>query len=170
LATVIEQVLKEDLPVEGAEGFLQVLVAWLRGRDTQTLAERLQPHFRDGYAQMVAAVEQEGTENADEDRPLVVEDLPRVVSSVILQGTAEQRQQFTTVLIETQQQLPPEQASLGKFFACLAAVLQGETPEIASLEAPFTDLWQEFQDALRAPSGEQNQQQEAKHDREETGI
>src|SRR5436853_2688138 len=77
LATVIEQVLQEGLPVERARDFLQVLVAWVRGQDRQTLAERLQPHFRDAYAQMVAAVEQEGTQSADKDRPLAVEDLPR---------------------------------------------------------------------------------------------
>jgi hypothetical protein len=75
----------------------------------------------------------------------------------------EERQQFATVLIENQQYLPPEGAALGRFFACLAATLLGETPEVAELEAPFTDLWQAFQDTLRAAPGEESQQGESKH-------
>jgi tetratricopeptide (TPR) repeat protein len=164
LATQLERMLKEDLPIEGARDFLQVLVIWLHGQDTQTLVEKLQPVFRNAYDQMVVAVEQEETDNTDEEGALKIEDLPGVVSSALLQGTVEQRQQMAEELIKAQQQVPPEQASLGNFFGCLAAALRGETPEIASLEAPFTDLWQEFQDALAIPSGEEDQQQEEKHD------
>jgi len=164
LAAQLERMLKEDLPVEGALDFLQVLVIWLRGQDTQTLAEKLQPVFRNAYTQMVAAVQQEETESSNEDDALAVEDLPGVVSSVILRGTAEQRQQVEAELTKAQQQVGLVEPSLGRFFGCLAAALQGETPEIASLEPPFTDLWQEFQDALATPSGEEDQQQEEKHD------
>ena len=164
LATQIERMLKEDLPIEGARDFLQVLVIWLHGQDTQALVEKLQPVFRNAYDQMVVAVEQEETDNTDEEGALKIEDLPGLVSSTLLQGTVEQRQQMAEELIKAQQQVPPEQASLGNFFGCLATALRGETPEVASLEAPFTDLWQEFQDALATPSGEQDQQQEAKHD------
>ncbi len=162
LAAQLERMLKEGLPVEGALDFLQVLVIWLRGQDTQTLAEKLQPIFRNAYAQMVAAVQQEETESTDEDDGLAVEDLPGVVSSLILQGTAEQRQQVAAELTKAQQQVTLMEAALGRFFGCLAAALRGETPEVASLEPPFTDLWQEFQDALVTPSGEQDQQQEEK--------
>ena len=133
---------------------MQVLVAWLQGQDTQALEEKLQPPFRDGYAQMVAAVEQEEMEKTDDDDGLTVEELPGVVSSVILQGTTEQRQQLATVLMEAQQELPSEEAAQGKFFGCLAVALRGETPEVAALEAPFAQLWQAFQDALRAAPGE----------------
>ena len=160
LATHLEKLLKEDLPMVGALDFLRVLVALLREQDTQTLEQKLQPPFRDLYAQMVAAVEHEEAENTDKGQ--TVEKLPGVVSSVILQGTMEERQQFATALIENQQYLPPEGAALGRFFACLAAALLGETPEVAELEAPFTDLWQAFQDTLRAP-GEESQQGESKH-------
>jgi len=163
LATQLEQMLKQDLPMEGAQDFLQVLIAWLCGQDTQSIVEKLQPIFRDAYAQMVTAIEQKEPEHTDEDDALKVEDLPSIVSSVILQGTTEQRQQFAIWLIETQQHFPPVQASLGKFFECLAAVLQGETPEITSLEAPFTNLWQEFEAALATPPSEQDQQEKEKH-------
>ena len=134
---------------------VRVLVAWLRGRDTQALEEKLQPPFRNVYAQMVAAVDQEETEDTDEDAALTIEKLPSVVSSVILQGTIEERQQFATSLIENQQELPPEKEALGNFFGCLAAVLRGETPEVASLEASFTGLWQAFQDALSVAPDEE---------------
>ena len=156
LATRLEQMLKDDLPIVGALDFLGLLVAWLRKQDTQALEEKLQLPFYDGYAQMVAAVEQEETENAEENDGLTVEELPGVVSSVILQGTTQQRQQLATNFVETQQQLPPEEATLGRFLGCLAAALRGETPEVALLEAPFTDVWQAFQDALRAASGEES--------------
>ncbi|HEY6409160.1 MAG TPA: hypothetical protein VIY29_16995, partial [Ktedonobacteraceae bacterium] len=100
--------------------------------------------------------EQEETENTDEDEGPTVEKLPGVVSSIILQGTAEERQQFAEWLIENQRELPPEGAALGRFFGCLAAALRGDTPEVAALEAPFTDLWQVFQDALKAAPGEES--------------
>jgi len=161
LATHLEQLLKEDLPLVGARDFLRVLVALLREQDTQTLEQKLQPSFRDLYAQMVAAVEHEEAENTDEGQ--TVEKLPGVVSSVILQGTMEERQQFATVLIDYQQYLPPEGAALGRFFACLAAALRGDTPEVAELEAPCTELWQAFQDALRAAPSEESQRGESKH-------
>jgi len=105
---------------------------------------------------MVSAVEQEETQNTDEEDTLKVEDLPGVVSSVILQGTAEQRQQVTEELMKAEQQVMLIEPSMGRFFGCLVAALQGQTPEVALLEAPFTDLWQEFQDAL-ASSGEEDQ-------------
>lgn len=94
------------------------------------------------------------TKNTDEDEELTVEELPEVVSSVILQGTTEERQQFATELVEAQQELSPEEAALGRFFGCLVAALREETPEVAALEAPFTDLWQAFQDALKAAPNE----------------
>jgi tetratricopeptide (TPR) repeat protein len=166
LATQLERMLREDLPIEGAQDFLQVLVIWLHGQDTRIIAEeKLQPVFRDAYAQMVSAVEREETENADEEEDtLKVEDLPGVVSSVILRGTAEQRQQITEELMKAEQQVMLIEPALGRFFGCLAATLQGQTPEAALLEAPFTDLWQEFQDALATSSGEEDQQLEEKHD------
>ena len=68
------------------------------------------------------------------------------------QGIAEKLQQFAVALVEAQ--LPPEEAALGKFFGCLVASLLGETPEILSLEAPFTELWQAFQDTLNEPSSQ----------------
>ena len=163
LATRIEQMLKDDLPIEGVQDFLQVLIAWLREQGTHTLQEKLQPRFRDAYARMAAAMEQEETEYTEENDRLTIGDLPRVASSLILQGTAEQRQQLATALMEAQQHLPPVEASLGRFFGCLAAGLRGETPEVASLEAPFTELWQAFQDALRAAPGEESSQGEEKH-------
>jgi hypothetical protein len=62
LASRLEQMAQGDLPVEDARVFLQVLVAWIRGQDTQALmrqVETLQPPFRQTYDRMVAAVEQE---------------------------------------------------------------------------------------------------------------
>jgi tetratricopeptide (TPR) repeat protein len=156
LATRLEQLLKDDLPIVGALDFLRVLVAWLREQGTQTLEKELRPPFRDAYAQMVAAVKQEEAENTDENEGLTVEELLDVVSSIILQGTTEERQQCAASLLEAQQQLPPEEAALGTFFACLGVALRGETPEVAALEAPFTDLWQAFQDGLRAAPGEES--------------
>jgi len=88
-ANLLEHLLEQVSPIQGVQDFLQVLVIWLRGQDTLVLAERLQPHFRNAYAQMIAAVEREETENAHEDGALAIEDLPGVVSSVMLQGTAE---------------------------------------------------------------------------------
>ena len=101
-------------------------------------------------------VQRPEVENTDEDEGPTIEGLSRAVSSAILQGSTEERQQFAASLIEAQRQLPPEGVALGKFFGCLAAALRGETPEGASLEAPFTDLWQAFQDALRAAPGEES--------------
>jgi hypothetical protein len=102
-----------------------------------------------GDRPVVAAMEPGETQDTDRGKALTVEQLPSVVSSVISQGTAEQRQQFAAVLIEMQQQLPPEAAPVGRFFGCLAAALRGETPEVGLLEAPFTELWQVFEERLR---------------------
>ncbi len=93
----------------------------------------------------------------------MLENLLRDVSSVILQGTTEERHQLAALFIEKQQELPSEEAGFGNFFGCLAAALRGETPEVAALEAPFTDLWQAFQDALRAAPSEESQRGESKH-------
>jgi hypothetical protein len=62
-----------------------------------------------------------------------------------------------------QEELPLEEDALGRFFGCLVASLRGETPEVASLEAPFTELWQSFRDALRAVPSEESSQGEEKH-------
>ena len=67
-----------------------------------------------------------------------------------------QHPKMNGLLMEAQQELPPEEAALGKFFECLAAALRGETPKVAALEAPFTDLWQAFQDALKAAPNEES--------------
>jgi len=157
LATRLEQMLQADPPLAEALDFLQVLVAWLRGQDTQALEEKLQPPFRDVSARMVAALEQEEMENTKKDDGLTDEELPHVVASVRVQGTEEQRRQFATTLLEAQQGLSPEEAALGRFFGCLAAALLGGTPGVASLEAPYTDLWQVFQDALKAAPGEESE-------------
>jgi len=58
--------------------------------------------------------------------------------------------------MEAQRQLSSEDVALGRLFGCLAAALRDETPEVAALEAPFTDLWQAFQDALRAAPSEES--------------
>lgn len=155
LVTSIEQMLKNDLPMEGLQDFLALLLAWLHEQDTQLLAEKLQPPFREAYPQMVAAVEQEEAQDTDEEDGITIEQLPDIISSVILRGTTEERQQFATVFVEQQQQLPPEDAPLGHFLECLAATLREETPEVASLEPPFTELWQKFQDALSVPPSDQ---------------
>ena len=160
LASRIERMLKDDLPIEGAQNFLVVLPAWLREEDTQRLVEGLQSPFREAYTRMVALVEQEEAQNADEDDALTIEQLPSVVSSVMSQGTPEQRQQLIAALAEAQRQLPSESAPLGRFFECLAAALRGETPEVTQLVSPFTQLWQEFQERLRVPSDESSQQME----------
>ena len=116
-----------------------------------------------GDRPLVVTVEQEETQDTDKDNTLTVEQLSDHVSSLILRGTVEQRLQFAAHLVEAQQQLPPEEAALGRLFDCLAAALRGETPEVALLEAPFTDVWQAFQDALRAALGEESQRGEWKH-------
>jgi hypothetical protein len=164
LVTRIEQMLKSDFPMEGAQNFLVVLLAWLRKQDTHFLAEKLQSPFREAYTQMVADVEQEEIQMVNEDDALTVEKLPEAVASVILHETAEQCQQFAASLVEAQQQLPPEAISLGLFFGCLAAALRGETPEVALLEVPFTEWWQEFQERLRVQPEESSQQEKGKHD------
>ena len=51
--------LHDYLPVEGTRDLLRLLLAWLRGQETQELAERLQSPSRDIYRQMRAEVEQE---------------------------------------------------------------------------------------------------------------
>src|SRR5579859_5545853 len=61
VAASLEPMLVQDLPLVGAVDFLRLLVAWLRGQETQTFEEKLQPPFRDGYAQMVVQVDQEET-------------------------------------------------------------------------------------------------------------
>ena len=163
LATRLEQMRENGLPMEGALDFLQLLVAWLRKQEIQMLKEKLQAPFHDTYAQMVAAVDQEDTEDTQGNDGLTVEGLPRVVASLVLQGTTEQRRQIATQMVEAQRELPPEEAALGRFWGCLAAALLGGAPEIASLEAPFTDLWQEFQDALKAAPGEDRERGESSH-------
>src|SRR6266536_1547751 len=153
LATRLEQMLKDDFPLRGTHDFLKVLIAWLRGQDTQALFKSLQPQHRDVYTRMVAVVEQGKTSSTGEGNAssLTVADLPRAVSSLILQGSTEQRKQVAAWLIENQQQLSPEEAALGRFFGCLAAALREETPEATLLETPYTELWRAFQDALSAP-------------------
>src|SRR5579859_3834602 len=102
LAARLEERLKADLPMDGVQDFLMVLVAWLCGKLTQDLLEKLQSPFDDTYAHMVAVVEQQEADSPDEGKAssLTVEELQHVVSSMILQGTDEQRQQFAEGLIE----------------------------------------------------------------------
>jgi len=165
LATQIEHMMRGDLPVEGTREFLQVLAAWLHGQDPQMLerqGQTLPSPFRETYERMVAAVEQEAiarptATDPEEASEITIEDLPQAVAATILHGTAEQRQRFAGSLEETQQQLPAEEAPLGRFLGCLAAALGGETPESAALEAPFTDLWQAFLDALQTETNEQEE-------------
>jgi len=57
--------------------------------------------------------------------------------------------------VEVQQQLPAEAAPLGRLLECLGAALRGGTPDSTALEAPYTDLWQAFQDALQTGTNEQ---------------
>ncbi|HAG99375.1 MAG TPA: hypothetical protein DCL75_11095, partial [Ktedonobacter sp.] len=57
------------------------------------LAECRDKGIDGAFAELLDAQSLE-TENTDEDEGLTVEELPDVVSSVILQGTEEQRQQF----------------------------------------------------------------------------
>jgi hypothetical protein len=160
VATRLEQILEGDLPLVGAPDFLQLLIVWLRGQPTQALEERLQAPFRDVYTQMLAAVDQTAGEDAGDDDGLTLEKLPDVVSSAILQGTTEQRDQLAASLAEAQQRLPPEAGPLGAFFGCLGAALRGETSEVSVLESPFTEMWQAFQEALSMPLPETTQQEE----------
>jgi hypothetical protein len=85
------------------------------------------------------------------------EKLLGVVSPIILQGTLEQRQKLAATLLKV-----PGDAPARRFFGCLAAALQGETPEVGLLEPPFTELWQEFQERLRVSPDELSQQEEGK--------
>ena len=112
-----------------------------------------------GDRPLIAAINQEEIQDAHEDHVLTVGELSGVVSSVVLQGTTEQCQQLAANLIEAQQQLPPEAAPLGHFYTCLAEVLRGEEKlGMALLEPPFTELWQEFQERLRASPSQSSQQ------------
>jgi len=166
LSIQIEHMMQGDLPVEGTREFLQVLVAWLHGQDAQALERQVQAlpsPFREAYERMVSAVEQETiprpvAADPEEASALTLEDLPHAVAAAILGGTAEQRQQFAVALEEARQQLPTEVAPLGRFLGCLAAALRDETPESAALEAPFTDLWQAFLDALQTETNEQEEE------------
>lgn len=120
--------------------------------------ETFMTHWRTfaGDRPLIAALEQA-------KRQVTVGELPSVVSSSILKGTAEQRQQLVADLIKAQQQLPPEAAPQGRFLGCLVAALCGETPEVRLLEPPFTELWQAFQDALSVPPGEASRRKEEKN-------
>src|SRR5260370_38753496 len=73
-------------------------------------------------------------------------------------------------MVEAQRELPPEEAALGRFWGCLAAALLGGAPEIASLEAPFTDMWQEFPDALQAAPGEDRDPGGSSHGCKRTAV
>jgi hypothetical protein len=128
--------------------------------------ETFMTHWRTltGDRPLVTVVEQEDTVDTDEDDALTVEELPSIVSSIILRGTAEQHQQIAADLIEAQQQLPPEAAPLRQFLECLVAALRGETPEVALLEPPFTELWQKFQERLRMLLDQSSQQEEEQHE------
>ena len=86
------------------------------------------------------------------------EDVLNAVADALLHGASEEREQLATSLVEVQQQLPPSEAALGRFLACLAAVLRGETPDLTVLEAPFRDRWLQFQQILQTRSSEQDQQ------------
>jgi tetratricopeptide (TPR) repeat protein len=100
-------------------------------------------------------------EPSQEEAPssMTFEDVLNAVGNALLHGTREEREQLATFLVETQQQLPPSQAALGRFLACLVAALRGETPDLPSLEAPFTEIWQQFQQALQTHGSEQDQQE-----------
>jgi hypothetical protein len=165
LSKQIEQMMRGDLPVKGVRAFLAVLIAWLGGQEIQALerqGQALPSPFREAYEQMVAAVEQEAiprptTTDPEEASEITIEGLPHAVADTILHGTAEQRRQFAVSLEETQQQLPAEAAPLGRFLEYLAAALRDETPEHAPLEAPFTDLWQAFLEAMQTGMDEQEE-------------
>ncbi len=90
---------------------------------------------------------------------MTLEDVLNAVVNALSHGTSEKREQLATALVEAQQQLPPSEAALGRFLACLAAALRGETPNLTTLEAPFTDWWQQFEQVLQTRSSEQDQQE-----------
>ena len=95
-----------------------------------------------GDQPLVAVVEQEETEDTHKDEALAILKLLGVISSVILQGTLEERLQLASYLPMVQKQLPPELAMLEGFFEHLAEALKRETPEAALV------LWQAFTDGL----------------------
>ena len=95
--------------------------------------------------------------DTEKDHEITIDELSEVVSAVLLQGTTEERQQLAAILVEAQQHLLPEDAPFKRFYTCLIAALRGEAPEIAQLESPFTEVWQELQERLRAPLKESSQ-------------
>ncbi len=62
LADGLEQRLTNNLPIEGAQDFLQLLVAWLRKQDIQIQVKNLQPAVYDLYTQMLTDVETDQTQ------------------------------------------------------------------------------------------------------------
>ena len=161
LAGNLEQMAASDLPVEEARGFLRLLAGWLRGRNASVLmsqAEQLPPTLRDAFARMIALVQREVTQQEDAPSSMTFEDLLNAVLDAMLHRSSKEREQLAMAIAETQQQLRPSQA-LGRFLVCLTATLRGETPDLTTLEAPFTEVWQRFEQALQTHGREQNQQE-----------
>jgi hypothetical protein len=58
LATRLDEMVGEPMPLEGVGDFLMLLAAWLRGEDITAQVETLQPAFQEAYQQMVAGLSQ----------------------------------------------------------------------------------------------------------------
>ena len=59
LATRLDDMIREPMPLEGAQDFLMLLAAWLRGEDITSRVETLQPPFQSAYHQMVVILSQQ---------------------------------------------------------------------------------------------------------------
>jgi tetratricopeptide (TPR) repeat protein len=96
------------------------------------------------------------SENESEARSLA--DLPRVIATVIQQGTQEEGQQLAAALVEAQHGFSGEDAALSDLLGCFVSRLQGEMPDTSVLTDPLRELWQEFETLLGSgpkQSGEQ---------------
>ena len=160
LATYIDHVTDSDTTLKTVHDFLVLLAAWLRGEDITPRIGALSQEFQDAYYQILSDViyAEQSSDIADEKvvrgsdigsnrEPLTLAELLQRVHTLMRQGTVAQRQQFAEEITELQAGLPLEEASLGIFLNCLVAELRGETPDTTSLEAPFTLLWQQLQEA-----------------------
>ncbi len=111
------------------------------------------------HVQLAVDVQRKDTQQEEASSSMTLEDVLNAVGNALLYGTGEERERLAASLVRLQQQLPPSKAALGRFLVCLTGTLHGEAPDLTSLEAPFTEIWQRFQQSLQTYRSEQSQQE-----------
>lgn len=150
LAARIDAIAADSRLMEDPHDFLMLLGSWLRGADSDHIAQlaaSLRPDFLGVYKQMIAYMTnvQRSTDiSTAAEEQITLSELLKLVYLAVTQGTDKQCQELILQIIGFQQEVQASNAQLAVFLGCLVMLLRGESVDTISLASPFIELWQEL--------------------------